>query len=164
MFSIHSPFLVTFHVDHFKCMQTKMAKIVQGTLEEHPLSRLNQCQSLSLFWFMHIYIYIFPPNRELVGDIVHCVPLPKMLQDVIPKNKDILSCNHSTLIKVRKFESYCLIHSSCFPFVSCANKTSYCYFSFLAQDPIQNHTLWYSCTISFISFIWSTSSAFLHIS
>lgn len=57
--------------------------------------------SLSISTYTCIYYFFSKPWISWR----HYAPLPRMLQGVIPKNKDILLCNHITLIKVMKFNT-----------------------------------------------------------
>ena len=57
--------------------------------------------SVTLLLFIFMFIFFLFSHKPLVSWRSYS-PLLKMVQSVIPKNKDILLCNHGMLIKVRK--------------------------------------------------------------
>ena len=81
---------------NFKCRHRKAVETVQGTLL-YPLSRFNHCWyfALSVYFYMHI-----PPPPP---PTTYLETFSQKCWGVICDKKDILLCNHSTPIKVRKF-------------------------------------------------------------
>lgn len=119
----------------------------------------TQIQSLLTFFpscfvslFLFLYAYIFP-KRWINWRLC---PFTQNASGCNSKEQGhslyIITVQWSKSGNLTLLQSYCLIHSPCSSFVDCSNNVFYGYFSFLVQDPIQNQTLWFSCSISLISF------------
>lgn len=149
----------------------KLQKSCKNDTKNAPDSKYSTCHWFLIFChicfiihFLSFHIHIYFLNNLRVGGTHHAHLLPNS-SCISSKNRDILLCNYSRVIKFRKFNvdiillKLCRLYSNVF---NCPNTVVFQPFPPPVQDPVQDHVL-HLVMLPLVSFNLEELSTFLYL-